>query len=132
MGNASHNKILIIEDAKVERMLLKTMFEQRDFDVTFCVDGQEAWNWINENDPPGLVVLDLTLPNIDGFELIDHIRSKVAWKQTPVLVTSAHKDRNTVVAAITRGASGYIAKPFDVARLLSEVNKLLKIETTEE
>ena len=118
-------KILIVEDSKMQRMLLEAIFDKTDYQVDCCEDGPTAWNYINANDGPSLVLLDLHLPDIDGFQLLEHLRNKISWKQTPVMITSSSKDRDTVVAAIKSGANGFLSKPFQEEVILAKAGELL-------
>jgi two-component system, cell cycle response regulator DivK len=117
--------ILIVEDNLVNRELLREMLEARDYRVAEARDGKEALAKIDEV-KPDLVLLDLNMPNLDGFAVIRLIRENPSFRQVPVLAVTAYamkEDRERVLKA---GFDSYIAKPIDSAALFKEVKRFIE------
>lgn len=118
-------KVLIAEDNAVNRELLREVLEARGYEVIDAVDGQEALAKIEES-RPNLVLLDIDMPLLDGFEVIRRIRENAQLQHLPVLAVTAYAmkdDRERVIAA---GFDGYVAKPVNAAMLIHEMEQLLK------
>lgn len=119
-----NKRILLAEDSITTRMLIKNILELDDFQVTTAVDGLEAWEKLRENDYE-LIVSDIEMPRMDGFELTKRIRQDKKLGHLPiVLITSleTHQDREK---GIDLGANAYVLKSsFDSKHLLDIVNKL--------
>jgi two-component system KDP operon response regulator KdpE len=94
----------------------------RGYAVEVAVDGEEALS-IAEGFAPDLVVLDLNLPGIDGFEVCRRLRM---WSSTPVIVLSVREDEGDKVEALDLGADDYLTKPFGIDELLARVRALLR------
>ena len=94
----------------------------RDYVVEVAVDGEEALA-IAEGFAPDLVVLDLNLPGIDGFEVCRRLRT---WSSTPVIVLSVREDESDKVEALDLGADDYLTKPFGIDELLARIRALLR------
>jgi len=124
-GKETGCSVLIIEDNSVDAQILRLVLEQRSIEVTYCSNGDQAWNLIHHVPVPDLVFLDLMLPGVNGFTLLEHIRSKSLWEKVPVVVVSGIGDIANVKEALRLGAAGYIHKPYDLRRLRDEINKYL-------
>ena len=117
--------VLIIEDDDQIAFLLTFMLEREGYTVVGATDGQIAHNIINEIEPPKLILLDVMLPFIDGFELIKLIRSKSGWSSIPVIMLSAKSQENDIVQALDAGANDYVVKPFQPMELLARIKRHL-------
>ena len=118
--------ILIVEDDQAIAALLRHLFEREGFKVLTMLDGLEAKNYIMSNKAkPALVLLEVMLPSINGYDLLELIRSSVAWVDIPVMVLSSLSQENEIVRALKLGANDYVTKPFRVNELLARVNRLL-------
>jgi len=116
--------VMIVEDDRVIVALLRHMLERRGYSVEVAEDGRAALSRI-EGDPPGLVLLDVMLPFIDGFELIQRMRDAPAWARVPVIMLTAKAQERNVVRALDSGASDYVVKPFKPEELAARVRRLL-------
>ncbi len=120
--NAKNLTILFVEDDDRTRTelinFLGTFFPK----IISARDGQEGWEKFNNNNID-LVVTDLTLPNIDGMELISMIRARNAT--IPLLILSAHTESKYFLESIKYGVDGYLLKPFDLEQFLSVVSKIV-------
>lgn len=111
------SRILIVEDEEAIADLEKDYLELSDFDVTIEHDGEEGLKQALSGDY-GLVILDLMLPGMDGFEVCKHIREK---KDVPVIMVSAKKDDIDKIRGLGLGADDYLTKPFSPSELVARV-----------
>ncbi len=126
-------RFLVVEDEFVNRLYLqKTLAKYGDCDI--AIDGQEAIDafllaW-KENAPYDLICMDIMMPNMDGRESTEKIRQLeqemgiVGAEEVKVIMTTALDDVNNVMGSLKGGASSYIVKPIERARLLEEMKKL--------
>ena len=124
--NKSPGTIFIIEDDDQIAYLLNFLLSREGFDVIAAVDGQQAHEMIDEVEPPKLVLLDVMLPFIDGYELIQHIRRQPEWNDVPVIMLSAKSQEKDIVQGLELGANDYIVKPFQPMELLARIRRYLK------
>ena len=119
-------KILIADDQAPSRELLRIILESEGYDVVEACDGAEAVVKTRQQ-PPDLILLDLQMPVLNGFEVVRILRSELQLARIPVVALTAsamHGDREKALEA---GFTGYIAKPVRVAVLRTEVARLLQI-----
>lgn len=112
--------ILVVDDERGQREILKTILESEGYDVGVAAGGREAVAAIQKGSFD-LVVTDLKMPGMDGGELLEHILGEKP--STSVVIVTAHGTIDSAVGAIRRGAFDYIAKPFDRERILSVAKK---------
>jgi DNA-binding response OmpR family regulator len=110
-------RVLIIEDETAIAELEKDYLELSDFEVTIAGDGVEGLGMALEDDYD-LVILDLMLPGMDGFEICKRIREE---KNTPILMVSAKRDDIDKIRGLSLGADDYITKPFSPSELVARV-----------
>ena len=115
MKNQPH--ILVIDDEPQILRALKTILRERDFRVTTAGTGEEGLA-LAAAEPPDLVVLDLSLPKMDGIEVCARLRE---WTQLPILVLSVRGGERDKVAALDAGADDYLTKPFGIEELLARI-----------
>ncbi len=130
----AHHKILLVDDDPAQRMLLNMCLEQGDFSVVEASNGVEAFELLEREPDIRLVVTDLDMPVMNGFDLISKVReSDLRYRYLIVLTSSEEKE--SLVKALSRGADDYIAKPVrpDEIRLRVEGGiRLLRLEIQEE
>lgn len=114
-------KILIVEDEKPISDLIKMSLLDEGYHCTCAYDGQEAADWI-ERETFDLVLLDVMLPRIDGYELINYIK----FYDIPVIFLTAKSDVRDRVRGLRAGAEDYITKPFEIIELLARVETVLR------
>ena len=115
--------ILIVEDDEVTSYMLEFLLQREGYTVTKANDGKEALKLIENSKPFDIVLLDIMIPYINGFELISHIRSQPAWGKTPVLMLSGKSQEKDIVKALDSGATDYIVKPFQPGEVLARIRK---------
>lgn len=117
--------VLVVEDSITSRMLLKNILESSGYKVTTSVDGVEAWN-VLKKDPFDLVVSDVEMPRMDGFELTSNIRGDERLSEIPVVLVTSLGSREDRERGIEVGANAYIVKgSFDQNNLLETVERLV-------
>lgn len=102
-------KILIIEDDKFFRDLISKKLDAGGFDVAKAVDGKEAFEYLRDN-IPSLIILDLILPGMDGYEVLSVLKKNEKWSQIPVVVLSNLGQREEIDRAMSLGADEYMVK----------------------
>jgi diguanylate cyclase (GGDEF)-like protein len=114
-------RLLIVDDSKVIRVTARKILRDH-FETIEAVDGENAWEILNSDSPVSLVVSDLTMPNLDGFGLLERIRSShlPRLRELPVIIiTGANDTEATMQRARQAGATDFIGKPFDAVHLLA-------------
>jgi two-component system cell cycle response regulator DivK len=120
-------KILYVEDNKMNFLLVKKILSIYDVTVLHAEDGERAVS-LAEAEKPDLVLMDLHLPGLDGFQVADQIRTREGLAEVPIVALTAsvlQRDRDEARRA---GFEGYIEKPLDVKLLCSEIERILGIE----
>lgn len=115
-------RILVVDDELIIIKLLRANLETRGYEVLAAMDGAEALQTL-EMELPDLVILDIMMPKMDGFEVCRRIRE---WSQTPIIMLSARGDARDKVKCLELGADDYITKPFDTNELISRVRAVLR------
>jgi two-component system KDP operon response regulator KdpE len=115
-------RLLIVDDEKPIRRLLRTVLTPHGFDVLDAASGQEGLT-AAASDRPDLIILDLGLPDLAGVEVIRRLRE---WTPTPIVVLSAHHQEDEKVAALDAGADDYVTKPFGSRELLARIRAALR------
>ena len=116
------NKILIVEDEKQIAELLKYALEKENFEAAMAYTGEEAFAKINSFRPE-LILLDLMLPGIDGYQVCREIRAKA---NVPIIMLSAKGEIFDKVLGLELGADDYLLKPFDTKELVARVKAVLR------
>ncbi len=117
-------KILLVDDIKEFRTLVKIILSG-NYDVVTAADGEDAWKKIEKGLMPDVIVTDLMMPRIDGYQLINRIKSGEAFKKIPVIVLSNVDGTKEREALKRQGVSGYIIKPFNTEELREGLSKSL-------
>ncbi len=123
-----NDEIMIVEDDEHIAQLLIFIFQREGFKTVHAANGQAAWQMIEQNPPPALVMLDVMLPYQDGFRLLKKMRSQPGWEKLPVVMLTAKSREGDIVHALDAGASDYVIKPFQPGELVARVRRLLKVE----
>ncbi|RZK11882.1 MAG: response regulator [Flavobacterium sp.] len=118
-------KILIVDDEPNIVMSLEYTFKKNNFEVFIARDGQEALD-ILENAQPDIIILDIMMPNVDGYNTLEQIKKNNRLKDTKVIFLTAKNKEKDIEKGLSLGANLYITKPFSVKKLVEQVNELLQ------
>ncbi len=125
----SVNRVLIADDSSTTRRLLEKKLEAWDFGVTSVRDGEEAWQLLQKDDSPRLLLLDWIMPVYEGTELCRMLREKEAGSTMPtyIILLTANREKGDIVRGLEAGANDYITKPFDDAELKARLDVGLRV-----
>ncbi|MFR3225836.1 MAG: response regulator transcription factor [Blautia massiliensis (ex Durand et al. 2017)] len=122
------NRVLIIDDDKELCALMKKCVEQENLAAVVAHNGVEGLRLLAENkDACALIILDVMMPDMDGFQVLQKIRAK---NNVPVLMLTAKSGEEDKVAGLRLGADDYLTKPFSINELMARVNSLIRRYTT--
>jgi len=117
----NHTRVLVVDDDPLMRRLVSRVLKEQGFtSIDQAVDGLAAFSQF-QRAPYALVLTDWNMPNASGIDLVQAIRTGSERAQTPVLVLSGHVTSERVQEALAAGATGFVAKPFEVGRLCEKV-----------
>ena len=117
-------KILLVEDNEMNRDMLSRRLERKEFEVLIAIDGQAGIN-MAAAELPDLILMDLSLPIIDGWEATRRIKADPATKMIPVIALTAHAMAGDEQKALEAGCDDYDTKPVNFKRLLGKIETLL-------
>ncbi len=118
--------ILVVEDDQMIAVVLNHILARSGFQVCLAADGKQATALLDAMAPPALVLLDVMLPYVDGFELLQRMRSKPKWSDVPIIMLTSKVVEAQIVRALETGANDYVAKPFRPEELLARVRRLIR------
>ncbi|WP_299336243.1 response regulator [uncultured Psychroserpens sp.] len=117
-------KILIVDDEPNIVMSLEYAFKKQDFEVFIARDGSEALQ-ILEHEVPDAVLLDIMMPNVDGYQTLTQIKNTDGLEHTKVVFLTAKNKASDIEKGLKLGADKYLTKPFSVKKIVSEILELL-------
>ena len=117
-------KILIVDDEPNIVMSLEYTFKKQNFEVFIARDGQEALD-ILQVQCPNVIILDIMMPLVDGFETLEQIKKNENLKHTKVIFLSAKNKESDIEKGIALGADAYLTKPFSIKKVVDQVMELL-------
>ena len=117
-------KILLVEDNEMNRDMLSRRLERRGYQVVIAVDGAEGVR-MAEAEAPALILMDMSLPVLDGWEATRQIKAAPATAGIPVIALTAHAMSGDREKAIEAGCDDFDTKPVDLPRLLAKIDALL-------
>jgi signal transduction histidine kinase len=122
-GSITDSDILIIEDSQTQADLLRLMLEKHDFRVRVARNGNEALRMLEEIKPE-IIITDVMMPDVDGFELCRKIKRKERFKDIPVIILTSLSDPHDVIKGLESGADNFVTKPCDAEYLLARIKHL--------
>jgi len=118
-------KILVVEDNQDNRELVVKVLKINGYHVIEAVDGQEAIEKTKAENP-NLILMDLFIPKIDGYEVTRRLKRDKDLKSIPIIALTAHAMKGDMEVALAAGCDGYISKPIDVRELPKQIEHFLK------
>jgi CheY-like chemotaxis protein len=122
-------KILLVEDNEMNRDMLSRRLQRRGYEVLTAVDGETGLALIR-SDAPALVLMDMSLPGIDGWEATKQLKADPATRGIPVIALTAHAMAGDREQALAAGCDDFDIKPIDLDRLLGKIEALLGRQAT--
>lgn len=120
-------KVLLVEDNEMNRDMLSRRLERKGFDVVFALDGQAAVDMASSENPD-LILMDMSLPVMDGWEATRQIKANNDLHDIPIIALTAHAMSGDREKALDAGCEEYDTKPVDFPRLIEKIRTLLKLE----
>jgi two-component system, sensor histidine kinase and response regulator len=130
MKNFYENTILIVDDTPGNIDILVELLE--DFDTKIAINGEDALETAFEGDPPDLILLDIMMPEMDGYEVCEKLRANEKTKNIPVIFLTAKTEKDDIVKGFEVGGQDYITKPFDARELMERVKTQLELKSQRE
>ncbi len=118
-------RILIVEDNEMNRDMLSRRLAKRGYEVTIAVDGEQGVA-MARSDPPALVLMDMSLPGLDGWEASRQLKAVPETRGIPIIALTAHAMAGDREKAIAAGCDDFDTKPVELPRLLLKIEELLK------
>lgn len=118
-------KILVVDDSTTNVVLLEAILDEKGYRIETALNANEAYSII-EKETPDLILLDLLMPKISGFDFLEEIRKIEKTKHTPVIVVSALTDEENVDRIMKMGAIDFVKKPIDLQYLVERVEQVLE------
>jgi sigma-B regulation protein RsbU (phosphoserine phosphatase) len=123
--------VLVVDDHEKNREICRINLELEEFDVILAEDGLQGYQRA-ENDKPDLILLDIMMPVMDGYEMLRRVRANPDLADTPVLMLTAKAASSDVVRALDLGANDYLKKPFDVEEMLARTRTLVSLKRAQD
>lgn len=123
---AAAPRILIVDDERRNRELLEVMLSTEGYLLETATCGEEALRMVAQQ-PPDLILLDIMMPGMDGYQVAARIKGNVATKHILVIMLTALDDRNSKMHGLSAGAEEFLTKPVNRAELCSRVRDLLRL-----
>ncbi|MDD2734140.1 MAG: response regulator [Desulfuromonadaceae bacterium] len=125
--NCLKPRILCVDDEQMNRSLLEAMLVPRGFEVLMASNGREALDII-QRERVDIVLLDVMMPEMDGFEVCRIIKNDERYRHIPVVMITGYAAKESRIKGIEAGAEDYISKPFDSTEVLARIGMLLKVK----
>lgn len=118
-------EILVADDDEEMRELLA--FNLSAYEVTTLDDGQAAWDYLEDHgdDPPDLIILDVMMPGLSGYRVLERIQDDPRFAEVPVVMLTSRATEDDVVRGLESGAAEYVTKPYSSDELVTRIERLL-------
>ncbi|WP_255409420.1 response regulator transcription factor [Aquimarina sp. I32.4] len=120
----NRKKILIVDDEPNIVMSLEYTFKKNNYEVFIARDGSEAIE-ILKTQIPDVVLLDIMMPNVDGYQTLEHIRSDASTKNIKVVFLTAKNKVSDIEKGLALGVDKYLTKPFSIKKIMTEIDELI-------
>lgn len=117
----AHNRILIVEDVPANIRVLSAALRNENYQISAATNGRKALEVLAKS-RPDLILLDIMMPEMDGFETCKHIKASPDWREIPIIFLTARSETDDIVRGFELGAVDYLTKPFNTHELLARVN----------
>lgn len=120
------NRILVVEDEPENRLFIGLMLRTEGFDVSEAEDGPTALQMLEDGNSPDLILLDVMMPGLNGWQVYERLQQHEGWAKIPVVMLTALAQRSDVERAVSLGVDGYLTKPFEPADLIHTIEEALE------
>jgi DNA-binding response OmpR family regulator len=120
-------RVLVVEDNEHAAFLLRSLLEHAGFEVTQSADGRDALEKLGSIEPVDLVLLDLMLPYVSGYQVLIEARKNPRWAEVPIVVLTARTLEMDAVRALETGANDFIRKPFLPDELIARIRRAIEL-----
>jgi len=120
-------RILIVDDERQDRQLLELMLAPEGYRLSTAVSGEETLAMV-EQEPPDLILLDVMMPNMDGYQTVARLKGNAASRNIPVILITTMSDRDATIIGLNSGAEDFLSKPVDRGELCARVRNLLRLK----
>ncbi|MEI6821644.1 MAG: response regulator [Bacteroidota bacterium] len=118
-------KILAIDDEKSIRFIIENTFN-KEFEITTMSNGKEALYWMQSGNLPDLIICDVEMPVMDGFEFVKKVRSSGFFDDIPLIMLSGKEESKDKIKCFEIGADDYIIKPFNPKEIIARIKRRLQ------
>lgn len=130
-SDGTGERALIVEDNEHAAYLMRFLLERAGFDVSVSPDGRDVLAQIESSDPVDLMILDLMLPYVSGYQVLIEARANERWKNVPIVVVTARTLEMDAVRALDGGADDFVRKPFRPDELIARVRRAMALRRRE-
>ena len=116
--------ILIVDDMILIRNILQFSLRKEGYDIITADNGRRALEYASQDDSPDFIILDITMPKLDGYGVIKKLKASDSTRHIPVIFLTANAQKKDVMKGMEAGANDYIVKPFKFADLLKRIQNL--------
>jgi CheY-like chemotaxis protein len=120
------HRVLVVEDEPENRLFIGLMLRTEGFDVLEAEDGPAALEMLKNEPLPELILLDVMMPGLNGWQVFEALRKTPEWERIPVIMLTALAQRSDVERAVQLGVDGYLTKPFEPADLIHTIEEMLE------
>ena len=120
------HRVLVVEDEPENRLFIGLMLRTEGYDVLEADDGPAALALLAEEALPELILLDVMMPGLNGWQVFERLREDPRWARIPVVMLTALAQRSDVERAVQLGVDGYLTKPFEPADLIHTIEETLR------
>ncbi len=123
----ANREILVVDDNEAVRELVQYQLGD-DYHVTVAADAEECWSILKADDhpTPDLITLDIMMPGLNGLDLLDRLKADPRFADIPVIMLTSVDQEDEVVAALDRGATDFLKKPFSLEELAARIDRTLE------
>lgn len=118
-------KILAIDDEKSIRFIIENTFN-KDFEIKTMSNGKEALYWMQSGNLPDLIICDIEMPVMDGFDFIKNVRSSGFFDDIPLIMLSGKEESKDKIKCFEMGADDYVIKPFNPKEIIARIKRRLQ------
>lgn len=119
------HRVLVVEDEPENRLFIGLMLRTEGYEVLEAEDGPSALDLLAREEHPELILLDVMMPGLNGWQVFERLRADPRWTQIPVVMLTALAQRSDVERAVELGVDGYLTKPFEPADLIHTIEETL-------